>query len=417
MNDDPSGARGRSAGSQEGTLDNELELILDGDRLAVIGDASAVEGFLSSEDLLRRAKQFDVSRLRPFLASAGDTFDAAARFNAESARWLKLTREAAAAVEQYGLMPTRTPGVAHAMIGKPGSVQRWLQVDMGRRSMLTSPAMLSGVAGLLQQVALQQQIAEVTAYLETIDKKVSEVLRKVDDTVLSGLDAAERQIGRARTLRQLEGRVSDDAWSTMQDAFGKLAGVQGYARRQLHTVAERLEHERRMRGLAQLAADSEHAVQKWLVVIATCFRLQDEYDVLQLDRALAGTPEELNATRVGLAADRSDRISQISTSTGHLLDRIHVAVARADEQMVWTWTRSFAVVGSGNEIAARVDRFHRHLGISAEARSWEPRQLAAPVEFAAKALQETKDNAPAMTLVGVLSGVAGLGLKVLRSSR
>ena len=45
-----------------------------------------------------------------------------------SGRWVKLTAESAEAVKKYGLMPTKTPGVSHAMIGEPGDIKQWLQV-------------------------------------------------------------------------------------------------------------------------------------------------------------------------------------------------------------------------------------------------------------------------------------------------
>lgn len=50
---------------------------------------------------------------------------------AESGRWVKLTAESAQKVKQFGLMPSKTPGVSHAMIGAPGHIRGWLQLESG----------------------------------------------------------------------------------------------------------------------------------------------------------------------------------------------------------------------------------------------------------------------------------------------
>ena len=64
----------------------------------------------------------------------------------------------------------------------PGKVQNWLQTDQGLGSLLSNPAALSGVAGIMAQAARQQTLAEVADYLDRIDEKVDDVLGKVDGT-------------------------------------------------------------------------------------------------------------------------------------------------------------------------------------------------------------------------------------------
>lgn len=44
-------------------------------------------------------------------------------------------------------------------------------------------------------------------------------------------------------------------------------------------------------------------MQKWLVVLADCFHLQKAFDVLALDRVMDESPTALNARRHGLEAD------------------------------------------------------------------------------------------------------------------
>lgn len=97
---------------------------------------------------------------------------ASSEIAAASGRWVKLTKESAQAVEKYGLMTSKTPGVSHAMVGKPGDIKQWIQIARGPGSFAASPAVLSGAAGIMTQLAMQQAMHEITDYLAKIDQKL-----------------------------------------------------------------------------------------------------------------------------------------------------------------------------------------------------------------------------------------------------
>ena len=137
-------------------MDNEIQLICDGDGLAVIGEATAVERFLRSAGQWMASRELDLRRLKPLLSAGSDVVQAASDYAANSGRWLKLTEESARLVKEHGLMDSKIPGVSHAMVGIPGKVQNWLQTEQGIGSILGNPAALSGVAGIMAQVAGQQ---------------------------------------------------------------------------------------------------------------------------------------------------------------------------------------------------------------------------------------------------------------------
>jgi len=255
-------------------------------------------------------------------------------------------------------------------------------------------------------------MAEITDYLARIEEKVDDVLRKVDDTVRKDMIGAGTMIGRAMTKREAAGRVTDDSWSTVQDVPGKIADVQGYALLQLKAIAKKLESTK-VGGLAKTAKQAEREVQEWLAILARCFQLQDAFDVLELDRALDAAPEELDACRRGLKADRQERLETISQHTGHLLDRMDAAVGTANAKIFWNRTKSPAVVQSGNHVATGVHDFHALLRIESDPRSWEERQLGSAAEMGSQAIQKTKDTAPYVAAAGVgLLGVAGLRKKL-----
>src|SRR4051812_38962054 len=100
-------------------MDNDIQLISDGDGLAVIGNQAAIEEFLQSKGLLASSRQLDLRRLKPVVAIASDATQAASEIAANSGRWIKLTEESARLVREHGLMDTQTPGVSHIMVGIP----------------------------------------------------------------------------------------------------------------------------------------------------------------------------------------------------------------------------------------------------------------------------------------------------------
>ena len=401
----------RRGGTSGSGMDNEIQLISDGDGLAVIGESKAVEKFLRDEGLWAVSKSFDLRRIKSLVGLGSNIAQAASEFSANSGRWIKLTEESARLLKEHGLIATKTPGVSHLMVGVPGKVRNWLQTEQGVGSLLTNPAALSNVASLMAQVAGQQTMAEIVAYLDKIDAKVDDVLGKVDDTVLKDMRGARFQIRRALTMRDQEGRVTSDSWSEVQNASGKLADVQGYALLQLEAIAKKLESNKGVRGIATAAAGASPDVQKWLAVLADCFQLQEAFDVLALDKAMDESPTALNARRQGLEADREDRLELISGHTVELLARMETAVGIANKRLPLTRDKSLFIIDAGNMVAAGVHEFHKLLSVDVERRSWEPRRLGLVADVGSKAIQKTKDATPYIAAGAGLLGVAAIGAK------
>lgn len=389
----------------------EIQLISDGDGLAVIGDQAAVERFLNSKRLLASSRQLDLRRLKPLLALASDATQAGSEIAANSGRWLKLTEESARLVKEQGLMETATPGVSHVMVGVPGQIRNWLQTEQDLGSLLTNPAVLSGVAGLMAQVAGQQTMAEITDYLVRIDEKLDDVRRAQKNNVLSRLDGVDLAIREARSVRASVGRVSGTTWSKVQDAPGTILDTQAYASRELADLAAKLEQKFKIGALAETAKEAESEVRVWLAVLARCFHLQDEMADLELDRVLDVSPDEVDRHRVGLRAARQDRRELFAEHTAQLLERMDVAVGRANAKLVWSRTKSLEVVQAGNDVANGVADFHALLGIEVEVRSWAARELGPVVEKGAKAIQGTKNATPYAAAVVGLVGIAAAGKK------
>ncbi|MGW1067596.1 hypothetical protein ACWD4F_24130 [Streptomyces aureus] len=354
-------------------MDNEIQLISDGDGLAVIGNATDVERFLVSEGLA--SKDLGLQRLKSLFGTGAAIAQTGSDMAANSSRWVKLTNESAQRVQKFGLMETKTPGVSHAMVGKPGSIKSWLQIEKGAGSLLSNPALLAGAAGIMAQLAMQQTMDEITDYLATIDEKVDDVLRAQKDAVLARMIGVDLVIEETMAVRGQVGRVSEVTWSKVQAAPTTIAETQAYALRQLDALAEKMERKTKIGDLAATAKDAESTVREWLAVLARCFQLQDAIAVLELDRVLDASPEELDGHRLGLKAARRHRLELISRSTERLVARMKAAAGAANAKVLLNPTASPAVVQSSNHVATGIQDFHGRLGIesghqSAETKRW-----------------------------------------------
>ncbi|MER7441274.1 hypothetical protein [Micromonospora avicenniae] len=373
-------------------MDNEIQLISDGDGLAVIGHPAAVERFLVSEGL--PSTDLGLPRLGSVLSAGAAAAQAGSTIAAHSGRWVQLTKESAQVVHKYGLMQSKTPGVSHAMVGQPGSIQKWLQISSkGPGAIAGNPALLAGAAGIMAQLAMQQSMKEITDYLARIDEKVDDVLRAQKDAVLARMIGVGFIIEETMTIREARGRVDEVTWSKVQGAPMTIAETQAYALRQLDALAEKLERKTTIGDLAKAAKEAESKGQEWLAVLARCFQLQDAIAVLELDRVLDASPSELDGHRLGLRTARQNRQELISRCTERLLARMEAAAGRANAKVLLNPMDSPAVVKSSNHVSTAIIEFHGRLGIEGDRQSSEARRWTdAAMEVRDKALETGADG-------------------------
>jgi hypothetical protein len=353
-------------------MSDEIELISDGDGLAVIGDPKAVERFIGTLNL---AKDVETRHLSDALSLGAASTQLGSTIAENSGRWLKLTKESADAIKDIGLIPTKTPGVSYATMGKPGEVAKWVKVVSSPTAILTNPAVLAGAAGIMSQLAMKQQLDEITEYLKIIDAKLDGVIRSQTNLVLARLDGVSLAIREAKSVRDSVGRVSEVTWSKVQTSIQTIYETQGYSLRQIADVADKIERTSKIADLMKASDDAVGEVQKWLVVLARCFELLDEVGILELDRVLDTSPEELDQHRIGLKSARRDQLNFVLEGTAYLLIRLNAAVNNANSKVLFNPVQSPTVIKAGNQIFANVHELRELLGIEsgaeeAEARRW-----------------------------------------------
>ncbi|MGL5930108.1 MAG: hypothetical protein ACRCY8_14340 [Dermatophilaceae bacterium] len=110
---------------EEHPLDSEIQLITDGDGLAVIGDPMAVERFLVAEGLPSR--DLGLPRLGQSLAAGAALAQAGSQIAATSGRSVKLTGNSAKALKKFPAMQGSSADVSRAVLTDNGKVKHILE--------------------------------------------------------------------------------------------------------------------------------------------------------------------------------------------------------------------------------------------------------------------------------------------------
>lgn len=280
---------------------NEIEIVSDGEGAFVAGDRSAVERFLGHVGLSSEVEKLPLSRLAPMLKSTGEVAQRASEISEKSGYYLKLTPEAYKRLKEAGgLMPTKTKGVSHAMLGQTGKKSlKWLQVEDGPSALLTKPAVLSGIGGLMSQLAQQAEAAELKALLLRLVEKLDDVRRAQRDEVLAKMHGAAAAIEEATTIRQYGGDPNT-LWAKVSGASQTIHEVQSQALLELAGLAAKVEGKTKTGELKKAAREIEREIAVQLAILGRCFELQDKFRVIELDHVLAAAPENLEGHRLGV---------------------------------------------------------------------------------------------------------------------
>ncbi|MFJ9390262.1 hypothetical protein ACIRON_15660 [Nocardioides sp. NPDC101246] len=343
-------------------MDNEIELISDENGIALIGDQKALEAFLASENL--PPKEVPMPRLGSVLSAGSATAETASQIASQSGRWVQLTKDSAKLVDKYGLRQSSKSQLSTGVLkGSKGQIKGFVEFSKTPGQMLRNPAILTGAAGIMAQLAMQQTMEEITDYLARIDAKVDDILRAQKDAVIADMLGVDLVIDEAMTIRAEVGRVSDITWSKAQNVSMVIAKTQAYALRQLDAIAEKLERETKVSELAKLTREAEAGVRDWLAVLAHCFRLADGISVLELERVLDADPDDLDQHRIGVQTARRNRMALIARTTEQLLTRMDAAARAANGKVLLNPGSAKDVVRDRNTVATSVTDFHSLLGL------------------------------------------------------
>ena len=345
-------------------MTDAIELICDGEGLAVLGDPTAVNRFLDSEGLRTQSQELRLERLGPALETGSNIAELVSDIYANTGRYVRLTKESAEDVRRFGLMPTSVRGISHAMIGEPGSISKWIQVEDGPASLLMNPAVLSGVAGIMAQIARQQEVRALKEFLVSIDGKLDDLRRGQRDGILAKMDRAVSVIGEAMIIRE-RGGDRETAWRKVENEVGTLAEVQANALRRIEALADKVGDVDDGTGvgfLRKTTNEIESDVGVWLAVLAQCFRLENERTILELDHVLATNPRHWDGHRIGLSEALHEKRDEAVRRTTDLLERLDRAGAVARSNIILHAPAAHSVIDSVNTANGSLEKFHALLG-------------------------------------------------------
>lgn len=383
----------------------------------MLGERNLVERFIATQGLVSR--ELSVARVTSRLGNAGSVAQGRSELMANYGRWVKLTEESAKLYKHGTLMKGSQAGFGRAVLTKDGKITGLLEIVRSQGSIFANPAVLAGLGGIMAQYAMQQTMDEITDYLRTIDRKVDDVLRHQKNGVLADVVGVGLEIDEAIAIRDQVGRVSDVTWSKVQGSSAMLKRTQAYALNEVSDLAERIERQSAVGELADEIVQMRSEVQDWLSVLARCFQLQEALSVLELDRVLDATPDEVNAHRRGLKLARQKRLDAISFATHELIARIDAVAGEANRRMLWRPSSGRQIVGGRNSIAdsvgalrvcVGVDEAHeqietrRWMDAASDARDTVMEAGAEGFDAAKRFGSETFDNAKSVT--GKLSSSA-----------
>lgn len=333
----------------------EIEFIGDENGVAVTGEPDLVDEFLSHIGA------------GPALTALSGFGELAAE---NSGKWVRLSDDSAALLKKYGATINPDTGLAYGVLraegGKIGKHLEFVPVP-GR----FNPVMLTGIGGVLAQMAAEQQMAEITGYLESIDTKLDAVLQDLKDSLFAELEGAGAVVDKALVLREHTGRINEVTWSQVEGVQETIARTQSKVLRRLRNLADSLADARGVSDRLAVLEDAEAELADMLGALAEAFRLQEAYYVLELERVRETDPADAEAYQRSLAETRRATLESMALVTTALLEQIQAAGVVTSGQRVRSAIRADRLLSRSNAVATEVATAQRALGLSGEIEALE----------------------------------------------
>lgn len=377
----------------------EISVVKDDQGILFLGDPREIQRFLEEHSLASR--EFRTKALKMGGAALQKVSDASMR----SGRWVKLTKESAELVKKYGKAGGLQPGVAQATNGR---IVKWLRFETP--SQLFSPAMATGVAGMMTQMALEQAIQEITDYLATIDEKVNDLLQDQKDRALADLMGVVFELDEATSIRDRTGTLSDAAWSKVAPCAKTTGTALAYALTKLQGICDKLTRTHSPEDVDGVLERATDDARMWLFVIARAIQTRDRFSVIELERAFAEKPEVLEEHRLAIVEARRDRLAKVRTEVdamrtvlGDTADRIR------SEKLLHPFAVDKAL-GKLDALMVATREFSEQLGIEMDERTIE---RAPGWDVVARKFVEDRAADAAVAGEQLAAGAQDLGSKAL----
>lgn len=389
--------------ASEGALEEyDVEVFLRGSGAMVIGDEVAIREFIDSL-AVQESKTVEIGgslgrTLGQQLKNSGILVQGAAGISESSGRFVLLTKETLEGIKKFGLVDTDVPGIKHAMLGTRGNVKKWAQFEVSSRSKFLNPAMLSGIGGIMTQLANQQSMAEITAYLRKLDHKLDVVIRKVDQTKRSDLGGFLKTLREATLRYEREGVVDPRFMNEIISFQNTVNTVESYAWDQIFGIVDDIPRKSSVKKV-QAATDSAYSeISNWLGLLAEAYLAECRLDDFKLKEKLEESVEAYNQELEMLRVLRAARDRKRSGRINRLGKTAHDVARYAQKKRVMNQTRALDLHQQANDILALTYDFAEATQLLVNRRTIPVAELGMFAKFASNAIQTQRDELPRTAL-------------------
>lgn len=300
------------AGNDNAKDTQSVTIIQDEQGITFLGDAGTIDLWLKDEGF--DSKSFKAKAVQT-VSMASKGAQKASDAMVESGRWVKLTKESAELVTKYGKNCKKGALQAGVVRQPNGRIIKHLKFTQPGQ---LNPAMLTGISGVMAQMALEQAVSEITDYLKEIDAKLDDLLRDQKDQTVSKLAGISHMIDETMLIYQQVGSISETTWSKVSGCPQDIATIQAYAIAKIKGLTEKVEREQDPKQVRSLTQQIRQEIHQWLGMLASAVRMQDQVSCIELARVCQEEPEQLEAHKKGIVLARNKRLAEIEQSLNAL---------------------------------------------------------------------------------------------------
>lgn len=315
---------------------------------------------------------------------AGTGAQAAGSVMVESGRWVKLTKESAELVAKYGRNGREEALQAGAVRQSNGRIIKHLKFTQPGQ---LNPAMLTGIGGVMVQMALEQAVSEITDYLRELDAKLDDLLRDRKDQTVSELAGISHMIDETMLIYQQVGSISETTWSRVSGCPQDIATIQAYAIAKIKGLTEKVEREQDPKQVRPLTQQIRQEIRQWLGMLASEVRMQGRFSCILTARVCQEEPEQLEAHKKSIVLARDRRLAGIEQSLNALGKQLEANAGIVGGKVLLNPYSSPHAIADIESIASDLDAFAgtlqlEHIHLHAEVGpTW--------IEAASKAVDDT----------------------------
>lgn len=210
---------------------------------------------------------------------------------------------------------------------------------------------------------------QVVDYLEEVSENVQKLIQQRKTEVNGDINGFTEAIEEAFSLLQKTGEVGAVTWSKVDDLDVDLKRLQGQIIGELDEVAKEIAKKAtNPRKAYQAFTEAEENATYWIFQLARVMVLQNQLNILELNRVAASEPDHLEQHRQGIAEAKAKREERIINALNAIADKANDSATFKDLQLVLRLGGNTKAAEAGNRLLHQLNEFATAAGIDAYTR-------------------------------------------------